>query len=122
MPRLRLAFAIVVTCALAGSAGAAGCPVGVAGCCAVDADCDDGDMCTGVETCDASSGTCVAGTAVDCTDGDPCTDDGCDPATGACVHPAAIDGTPCEDGDACTVGDACELGSCAPCTPEKPAR
>ena len=113
----RLALALAVTCALVGGAGAAVCPVGVGNCCAIDADCDDGDACTGIESCDASSGTCVAGTAVDCSDGNPCTDDLCDPLTGTCSNPPSADGTSCEDGDACTAGDACVMGSCVPGAP-----
>ena len=44
--------------------------------CAVDADCDDGLFCTGVETC--AEGTCVAGT-------DPCPGKTCDEAGGSCA-------------------------------------
>jgi hypothetical protein len=35
--------------------------VGIPGCCMSDGDCDDTDLCTGLETCDPSH-TCVAGT------------------------------------------------------------
>src|SRR5689334_6165792 len=77
------AAAVLFVLALPSVAPAA-CPVGAPGCCAVDADCDDGDACTGAETCDVASATCVAGTPVGCDDGDVCTDDACDPATGTC--------------------------------------
>ena len=56
MPRLALTLA--VTWALVAGAGAASYG------CSNDAECDDGDACTGVESCDLSSGTCVAGTAL----------------------------------------------------------
>ena len=102
----RLALTLAVTCALVAGAGAAGY------CCSNDADCDDGDACNGVESCDLSSGTCVPGTAVDCTDQNPCTDDLCDPATGACSNPEAAAGTVCDDGNACTTGDTCSDGVC----------
>src|SRR5207249_4118659 len=97
---------LAVTCALVAGAGAAGYG------CSNDADCDDGDACNGVESCDLSSGTCVPGTAVDCTDQNPCTDDLCDPATGACSNPEAAAGTVCDDGNACTTGDTCSDGVC----------
>ena len=69
--------------------------------------CDDGDLCTDGDTCDA--GTCVS-TPVSCDDGSPCTSDRCDPVTGACAHDPAEAG--CDDGDLCTEGDACVEGTC----------
>ena len=59
--------------------------------CYVAVDCDDGNVCNGVETCDPATG-CSQCTAV-CDDDNACTDDTCDPATG-CVM--AID---CDDGN-----------------------
>ena len=48
----------------------------------------------------------------DCADGDPCTEDLCDASTGTCSHPAAPDGTVCDDdGDPCT-RDVCMGGAC----------
>jgi len=44
--------------------------------CAVDADCDDGLFCNGVETCNA--GSCVAGS-------DPCPGQGCDESGDVCT-------------------------------------
>jgi cysteine-rich repeat protein len=61
--------------------------------CEEDADCSDGDMCSGEETCDTDMHVCVAGTDLDCDDGDPCSADSCDASTG-CVN-ELIDG----DGD-----------------------
>src|SRR5262249_48006379 len=42
-----------------------------------DRPCDDGDPCNGVERCDAASGRCVPGTALDCDDHERCTTDSC---------------------------------------------
>src|SRR5438094_868931 len=76
-------------------------------CCVSNGDCDDGDICNGLETC--VNNTCVAGTPPDCDDHNPCTDDTCD-AVMACVH---TDNTnPCDDGNPCTVNDACSGGQC----------
>ena len=59
--------------------------------CSENASCDDGDACNGVETCDTSASTCVAGTPLDCDDGDLCTADACDGTADSiyryvCVH------------------------------------
>jgi hypothetical protein len=78
--------------------------------CTEASDCDDGDVCNGVETCDpAAPGAnvetgCVAGAALDCSDIVPCTADRCDPRQG-CVH--EVDDTACADGVECTV-DRCD--------------
>ena len=56
----------------------------IANCCTTDADCDDGDACNGLETCDVANQTCQAGTQVVCEDNDVCTTNTCDHATGAC--------------------------------------
>ncbi len=98
------------------------------------AGCNDGSVCTTVDTC--ALGACVGGgPALVVTDGDACTDDSCDAVTGA-VHvvAAAIDDgnacttdtcnaltgpahanntAVCNDGDACTTTDLCALGVCA---------
>ncbi len=37
------------------------CRRGEPDCCEVDADCDDGDACNGVESCNLANGTCVGG-------------------------------------------------------------
>ena len=84
--------------------------------CTNDAECDDGDPCNGVETCDIPSGACLPGTPVICQPADPPCEGGevCNPTTGACdpVADPAL-GTPCEaDGDLCT-NDHCDgAGSC----------
>ncbi len=46
--------------------------------------CEDGDLCTLGDACNA--GVCVPGPPRECQDGDPCTLDSCVPATGACVQ------------------------------------
>ena len=68
--------------------------------CTVDADCNDGNLCNGTETCLA--GNCQPGTSINCDDSDACTTDGCTPATGVCTHAPVV----CNDGNACTV-DSC---------------
>ena len=74
------------------------------------ASCDDGDLCTATDACQA--GVCV-GAATDCSAlGGPCKDAACDPATGACEVVAHADETPCDDGDRCTTGGVCEDGEC----------
>jgi hypothetical protein len=68
--------------------------------CTVNADCDDGNLCNGAETC--SAGLCVAGTVLDCDDTDACTVDSCDSVTG-CLYDAIT----CDDTNACTL-DSCD--------------
>ena len=60
-----------------------------------DALCDDGDACTGAETCGGAAG-CQAGVALVCDDGTVCTVDGCDPGSGACSFLPAP-GMTCDD-------------------------
>jgi hypothetical protein len=75
--------------------------------CSSNAQCDDGNLCNGLETC--SAGSCQAGTALNCTDNNPCTTDSCDPGTGChFVNNTAA----CNDGSTCTTGDVCSGGSC----------
>lgn len=62
-----------------------------------DALCDDGDACTGIESCDAAAG-CQSGTAVVCNDQNACTVNECNPADGSCSYPAV---------DTCNGGDQC---------------
>ncbi|MFQ5415019.1 MAG: c-type cytochrome, partial [Phycisphaerae bacterium] len=73
----------------------------------VPLDCDDGDACNGVETCDPVNG-CMPGVPLDCDDGNACTLDTCDPFVG-CTHVPVLDGT------ACTVSPppgACSSATC----------
>lgn len=69
--------------------------------------CDDGSVCTTVDTC--SAGACVGAAPLSCDDGNECTDDSCDPEAG-CRNDNNT--APCSDGDACTAPDVCSLGSC----------
>lgn len=68
-------------------------------------DCDDDNICNGLETCDPTDGSCDPGTTLDCDDGDACTDDSCDSETG-CVNTAIN----CDDSNACTE-DSCDPAS-----------
>jgi hypothetical protein len=69
--------------------------------------CDDGDVCTLADHCDA--GACT-GTAINCEDDNICTTDTCDPA-GGCLY--AFNSLTCDDSDPCTINDNCEQGSCS---------
>jgi subtilisin-like proprotein convertase family protein len=69
--------------------------------CNSDADCNDGNLCNGAETCVA--GACTPGTSINCDDGQFCTIDSCDPSTGNCLHAP----NPCSDGVPCTT-DTCD--------------
>jgi hypothetical protein len=71
--------------------------------------CDDGNACNGLETCDASSGECGPGTPPTCNDNNPCTNDSCVPSTG-CIH--TNNTNPCSDSNLCTTGDTCQNGLC----------
>src|SRR2546421_702673 len=65
------------------------------------ASCDDGNACTGTDTCQA--GTCTGTNPVVCAATDQCHVAGtCDPATGTCSNPAKPNGAACNDGSACT--------------------
>ncbi len=59
--------------------------------CTSNADCDDGQYCNGMETCNTGTQTCEPGSPPDCDDGNGETVDFCAPATGACEHAAAFD-------------------------------
>ncbi len=69
--------------------------------------CDDGNLCTGTDTCVAD--VCTGGKAIDCDDKNACTIDACDKKTG-CTH--ANSAGACDDGDKCTTKDSCAAGKC----------
>ncbi len=73
--------------------------------------CDDGQMCNGVETCEA--GACTTGDAVDCSalDG-PCLVGECSEKDGGCRAFPVENGTACDDGLFCTEGGVCDAGEC----------
>lgn len=68
--------------------------------CTTDADCVDTDPCNGAETCVANA--CVAGTPV-CNDNDACTTDTCDPTDSSCTFTPIV----CPN-----AGDTCSNGVC----------
>lgn len=75
--------------------------------------CDDGDLCTQLDTCQA--GVCEGAAPVQCPAPDECHDEGsCDPVTGLCSNPPKPDGAACDDGDLCTAVDSCQSGACRP--------
>src|SRR5947207_331485 len=85
--------------------------------------CDDGQFCNGVETCDPLNGTC-SGVPPTCDDSVVCTADSCDPTannnTGGCVN-APIAGccttdADCDDNDVCTGTETCDVAT-AMCHP-----
>lgn len=75
--------------------------------CTENFDCDDGDICNGLETCIDNS--CQSGAPLTCDDQNVCTDDNCDPISG-CVFTPNTD--PCDDGNTCTTDDVCVQGIC----------
>jgi hypothetical protein len=76
-------------------------------------DCNDGDLCTGSESC--SAGACVPGMPVSTDDGDPCTTDSCNPGTGAVTHTPVAAGSSCSDGDVCNGEELCLPGGAPGC-------
>jgi hypothetical protein len=84
----------------------------LSGCVNEAINCDNGNACDGLETCDSGTG-CVGGIPVICTASDQCHDVGvCSPGSGLCSDPAKPDGTACDDGNAGTSGDTCQGGVC----------
>ncbi len=75
--------------------------------------CDDDNACTLGDSCDGTTGKCLAGKKQKaCGDGNICTDDSCDPKNkqGGCVFkPNEL---PCDNLDVCNKGDACAVGLC----------
>ncbi len=83
---------------------------------AVGTSCDDGNVCNGVSTCDASA-SCIAGAPPTIDDGNECTADSCDPVSGVSNIPVSA-GVSCGDGDACNGDDVCDgTGACVTGTP-----
>jgi hypothetical protein len=81
--------------------------------------CSDGNLCNGVETCDAG-GSCQ-GIAPIVDDHNPCTADACDPRLGV-THTALALGSSCSDGNRCNGAETCnDSGQCLPGTPPDPA-
>lgn len=89
--------------------------------------CDDGNGCNGISTCQA--GQCAGGTPVTCNTppGGGCYESAgiCNPVSGACSYGFSTQGTPCDDADACTTSDQCDGngvcgGSTVVCVPPPP--
>lgn len=79
--------------------------------------CDDGDLCTGPDTCDGTSVTCPT-TPVVCDDGNACNGvETCDPGTGchAGTPPACNDGNACNGVETCNPGTGCQAGTPLTC-------
>lgn len=76
-----------------------------------DADCDNGNVCDGAETCDPSHQFCHPGTPLACGTANPCLEPSCDPGAG-CVTTPRPDGTVCDDGDPCSADDRCTGSVC----------
>jgi uncharacterized repeat protein (TIGR03806 family) len=75
--------------------------------CTTNAQCSDGNVCTGTETC--VNGACQAGTPLTCDDGNQCTTNSCSPTSG-CNYPnnglcCAVNAD-CDDASTCTT-DSC---------------
>jgi hypothetical protein len=77
--------------------------------CSADIDCDDGDACTGVETC--QNGQCTPGQAVVCHDELDCTVDACHPDTGLCQFQP--DHQLCLENELCLVPEGCTIVACS---------
>ena len=81
--------------------------------CTTSADCNDGNPCNGVETCNLLTLQCQKGTDVSCAGlDDACNVGSCDIATGACVPTLKANGTACDDGNLCTQASSCQAGVC----------
>ncbi len=59
--------------------------------CFVDAECNDGRFCNGLESCAFSTGLCQSGMPPSCNDGNPCTADACNVGTDACVNSQIVE-------------------------------
>jgi len=87
-----------------------------------DSRCSDGNVCNGIEICDAAVG-CLPGTPLDCDDTIPCTSEECDPVTGCLFtpdHAACDDFIFCNGPEECSTAFGCVPGlppTCDPATP-----
>jgi nitrous oxidase accessory protein NosD len=80
--------------------------------CTSNADCNDGLICNGTETCNLETSSCQAGTPPSCSTSQPaCNDAFCQEGTGCMVTPKT-NGTPCDDGAQCSIADVCQAGAC----------
>jgi len=98
----------------AGTCAGGTCTLGASCPCTLDAECADGNVCNGAETCNVGTGTCEAGPPVPCVpDANTCTLEVCDPTAGGCVSQATRDGAACdvEKATGCVTG-SCAAGAC----------
>jgi hypothetical protein len=84
--------------------------------CGGDAECDDGDVCNGIEFCDGDI-ICLAGEPLDCGTPTQCATPACDAELG-CLSVPIPDGALCDDGQAATIGDVCISGVCRGSVPD----
>ena len=88
--------------------------------CSSDAECDDGNLCNGAETCTPEGG-CLAGTAAPddapCDDGKSCTEQ--DTCTAGACSGAALE---CGDADLATLDFCLETTGCLHCAPAAPRK
>jgi len=77
--------------------------------CSADADCDDGDFCTGNETC--NGGQCQDG-PLPCAEGDLCYED-----VDQCVAVQCTSDSDCDNGVFCDGMGTCDAGQCVAGTP-----
>ncbi|MEO2136035.1 MAG: hypothetical protein ABGY28_01065, partial [bacterium] len=73
-----------------------------------DSNCDDGQFCTGVETCDAAA-DCQDNADPNADDGVGCTDDSCDEINNVIVN--AVNDSNCDDGQFCTGVETCDAAA-----------
>jgi hypothetical protein len=82
-------------------------------------DCQDGNLCNGIEICDTALHICQAGTPKICNDGIACTGDSCDANTGNCVYVAndaqCDDGLACNGVEQCSPSSGCVVGTTVNC-------
>lgn len=72
--------------------------------------CDDNDLCTQGDLCQA--GACVGGAPIICPLVEVCRVGVCEPSTGACVPMDVLDGQKCQTNNACVTDQECKAGVC----------
>ncbi len=74
--------------------------------CTSDPECDDQQVCNGMETCDTPSMMCLQGSPIVCNDGNPCTLNICQEPAGSCNFIATPDAETSAGSDGlCNTGD-----------------
>jgi len=85
--------------------------------CTSDAQCDDGQFCNGLETCNLATGQCQEGPPPVCGGTTNCRNGVCDPVAGECIVINKTDGTACPGkfpilNPTCDLPDTCMGGIC----------